>query len=81
MASKNAGATFVKTSTGFGSGGALVSDIITMRNTVGPVMGVKASGGIRTLADAEAMVKAGATRIGASAGCAIMKEWEEKYNA
>lgn len=81
MASKKAGATFVKTSTGFGSGGALVSDIITMRNTVGPVMGVKASGGIRTLADAEAMVKAGATRIGASAGCAIMKEWEEKYNA
>jgi len=71
--SKMAGADFVKTSTGFGGGGATVADIALMRKIVGPEIGVKASGGVRNLADAQAMVKAGATRIGASAGVAIVK--------
>lgn len=71
---KDAGADFVKTSTGFSGGGATVHDIRLMRSTVGPEMGVKASGGVRTLADAEAMIEAGATRIGASAGVSIMQE-------
>ncbi|MBN2407521.1 MAG: deoxyribose-phosphate aldolase [Elusimicrobia bacterium] len=70
--SKNAGADFVKTSTGFGPGGATAEDISLMRKTVGPAMGVKASGGIRTGEDADTMVKAGATRIGASASVAIV---------
>ena len=69
---KNAGADFVKTSTGFGKGGATVHDIALMRRTVGPKMGVKASGGIRTFEDAVAMIKAGATRIGASSSVAIV---------
>ena len=68
-----AGADFVKTSTGFGGGGATVDDITLMRQTVGPEMGVKASGGVRNYADAKAIVEAGATRIGASAGVAIVK--------
>ena len=68
-----AGADFVKTSTGFNGGGATVADIALMRGVVGPDMGVKASGGVRTLADAQAMVAAGATRIGASAGVAIVR--------
>ncbi|PJF21087.1 MAG: deoxyribose-phosphate aldolase [Phototrophicales bacterium] len=72
--SKEAGADFVKTSTGFGGGGATVADVRLMRQTVGEEMGVKASGGVRTLADARAMIEAGATRIGASAGVAIMQE-------
>jgi deoxyribose-phosphate aldolase len=72
--SQHAGADFVKTSTGFSKSGATVADIELMRRTVGPSIGVKASGGIRTLADLRAMVAAGATRIGASAGVAIMKE-------
>ncbi len=67
-----AGAHFVKTSTGMGAGGATVEDIRLMRRTVGPGMGVKASGGIRALADAESMVAAGANRIGTSAGVAIV---------
>lgn len=71
---KEAGADFVKTSTGFGGGGATIEDIRLMRETVGPEMGVKASGGVRDLATAQAMVEAGATRIGASAGVAIVKE-------
>ncbi|MBV8903253.1 MAG: deoxyribose-phosphate aldolase, partial [Acidobacteriia bacterium] len=71
---KEAGAEFVKTSTGFGPGGAKVEDVALMRKAVGPQMGVKASGGIRTLADLEAMVAAGATRIGASASVKIMAE-------
>ncbi|MBV9742827.1 MAG: deoxyribose-phosphate aldolase [Acidobacteriia bacterium] len=71
---KQAGAEFVKTSTGFGPGGAKVEDVALMRKAVGPQMGVKASGGIRTLADLEAMVAAGATRIGASASVKIMAE-------
>ena len=73
LLSKEAGADFVKTSTGFSTGGATVADISLMRKTVGPDMGVKASGGIHSRADAEAMVKAGATRIGASAGIKIVE--------
>jgi deoxyribose-phosphate aldolase len=68
-----AGADFVKTSTGFSNGGATVSDIRLMRQTVGPVLGVKASGGVRSREDALAMVEAGATRIGASCGVSISK--------
>lgn len=63
---------FVKTSTGFGPGGATVYDVALMRETVGPEMGVKASGGVRTAHDAEDMIAAGATRIGASAGVQIV---------
>ncbi len=70
--SKDAGADFVKTSTGFGPSGATVEDIKLMRETVGPVMGVKASGGIRSTQDAAKMVEAGATRVGASASVAIV---------
>ncbi|WP_047981454.1 deoxyribose-phosphate aldolase [Ornithinibacillus contaminans] len=69
---KEVGADFVKTSTGFSGGGATVADITLMRKTVGPDMGVKASGGVRDLASAEAMINAGATRIGASAGVDIV---------
>ena len=71
--SKAAGAAFVKTSTGFASGGATAEDIALMRKIVGPEMGVKASGGIRTTEDAERMIQAGATRIGASASVAIVE--------
>jgi len=73
LISKMAGANFVKTSTGFGPGGATVEDIALMRSTVGPEMGIKASGGIRDFKTAKAMVDAGATRIGASASVAIVK--------
>lgn len=69
---KEAGATFVKTSTGFSTGGATVEDVKLMREAVGTEMGVKASGGVRTLEDMEAMIEAGATRIGASAGVQIL---------
>lgn len=69
---KTAGADFVKTSTGFGPGGATAHDIALMRAAAGPHMGVKASGGIRTLEDFETMVAAGANRIGASAGVKIL---------
>lgn len=68
-----AGADYVKTSTGFSTGGATKEDIALMRKTVGPDIGVKASGGVRNAADAEAMIEAGATRIGASAGIEIVK--------
>lgn len=71
---RNAGADFVKTSTGFGPQGATVEDVKLMRNTVGESIGVKASGGIRDLATARAMIAAGATRIGTSNGVAIMEE-------
>ena len=71
---QKAGADFVKTSTGFSSGGATVADVILMRQTVGPTMGVKASGGIRTLAKAKNMVAAGANRLGVSNGVKIMQE-------
>ena len=69
---KEAGADFVKTSTGFGPGAATVEDIELMRETVGPDLGVKASGGIRDTETAKQMIEAGATRIGASAGIAIV---------
>jgi deoxyribose-phosphate aldolase len=68
-----AGANFVKTSTGFSKGGATVADVQLMRKTVGSDLGVKASGGVRSREDALAMIEAGATRIGASAGIAIVK--------
>lgn len=70
---QRAGADFVKTSTGFSTGGATVADVALMRKTVGPNMGVKASGGARSYEDALAFIKAGATRIGASSGVAIME--------
>jgi deoxyribose-phosphate aldolase len=70
--SVKAGSDYVKTSTGFSTGGATVSDIELMRKTVGPEIGVKASGGVRSREDALAMVQAGATRIGASSGIAII---------
>lgn len=70
--SVKAGADFVKTSTGFSTGGATTEDVALMRKVVGPTIGVKASGGVRSLEDAENMVKAGATRIGASSGVAIV---------
>ena len=69
-----AGADFVKTSTGFSTGGAIVADVKLMRAAVGPNFGVKAAGGIRTRKDALAMIEAGANRIGASAGIAICSE-------
>ncbi|MBV9506115.1 MAG: deoxyribose-phosphate aldolase [Acidobacteriia bacterium] len=70
---KRAGADFVKTSTGFGPGGATAHDVALMRAVVGPEMGVKASGGIRTLSDLKTMTAAGATRIGASASVKIVE--------
>jgi len=73
LLAKEAGADFVKTSTGFASGGATVADVTLIRRTVGPEMGVKAAGGVRDRADAEAMLKAGATRLGASAGVKIIQ--------
>ena len=76
--SKEAEAHFVKTSTGFGSAGAKVEHVALMRQTVGPEMGVKASGGIRDLDTALAMIDAGANRLGVSAGIAIIKEAEER---
>lgn len=72
-----AGSDFVKTSTGFSTGGATVADVALMRKTVGPDIGVKASGGVRNLTDAKAVIEAGATRIGASAGIAIVTTSEE----
>lgn len=70
---KESGADFVKTSTGFSSGGATVEDVALMCRTVGPDMGVKASGGIRSIQTAEAMVAAGATRLGTSSGVSIVQ--------
>ena len=67
----------MKTSTGFSKGGATVEDIRLMRQTVGPDMGVKASGGVRTYEDAIKMIEAGATRIGASSGIQIVKQEKE----
>ena len=72
--SKEAGADFVKTSTGFGPGGATAHDVALMRETVGPNLGVKAAGGVKNLEQAQEMIKAGATRIGASAGVKIVQE-------
>ena len=76
--SVNAKAGFVKTSTGFSTGGATVEDIKLMRKAVGPDIGVKASGGVRTKEDALNMIEAGATRLGASAGVAIVTGGEGK---
>ncbi len=73
LLAKEAGADYVKTSTGFSGGGATVHDIALMRKTVGPTIGVKASGGVHSREDAEALVAAGATRIGASAGVKIIQ--------
>lgn len=72
LLAKRAGADFVKTSTGFGPGGATAADVALMRRAVGPEMGIKAAGGIRTRAEAEALIAAGATRLGTSAGVAIV---------
>jgi len=74
LASKNAGADFVKTSTGFAKGGATADDVALMRRTVGKTLGVKASGGVKGIDDARAMFEAGATRIGASVGVKIAQE-------
>jgi len=73
LVSKAAGADFVKTSTGFGPGGATVEDVALLRRLVGAQMGVKASGGIRTLENARAMIAAGANRLGTSAGASILQ--------
>lgn len=73
QAAVRAGADFVKTSTGFSTGGAMPEDISLMRRTVGPDVGVKASGGVRSLEDMQKMIEAGATRIGASSGVKIMQ--------
>jgi len=76
LIAKAVGADFVKTSTGFGTGGATIDDVELMRRVVGSDMGVKAAGGIRTYTDAIAMIKAGANRLGASAGVKIVQEAE-----
>ena len=74
---KAAGADFVKTSTGFGPGGATAADVALMRRVVGDEMGVKAAGGVRDLEELKAMVAAGATRVGASAGVKIVNKKRE----
>jgi deoxyribose-phosphate aldolase len=76
LLAKESSADYVKTSTGFAAGGATVADVALMRRTVGPQMGVKAAGGVRTREEAEAMVQAGATRLGASAGVKIVQSTE-----
>ena len=76
---QQAGAHFVKTSTGFSAKGADAADIRLMRDTVGPNMGVKASGGIRTLDQALSMLESGANRIGVSAGEALLAEWAARF--
>ncbi len=78
---RKAGAGFVKTSTGFGTGGATVADIRLMRAEVGEALGVKASGGVRNLEDALAMIAAGATRIGTSSGIAIVEALNSADNS
>ena len=74
LASKSAGADFVKTSTGFSTAGATPEDVRLIRETIGAGTGIKAAGGVRTLEDLEKMVEAGATRIGASAGVKIVEQ-------
>jgi len=71
---KKAGADYVKTSTGFGPGGATVEDVALMRRVIGPSMGIKAAGGVRTLETVREMIEAGATRIGTSSGVKIVQE-------
>jgi deoxyribose-phosphate aldolase len=80
LISQAAGADFVKTSTGFGTGGATIEDVALMRRVIGSEMGVKAAGGIRSYFDAVAMIKAGANRLGASAGVKIVQEAEAVKN-
>ncbi|MFE6074125.1 deoxyribose-phosphate aldolase [Paenibacillus sp. NPDC057886] len=80
QAAVKAGADFVKTSTGFSTGGATPEDIALMRRTVGPDVGVKASGGVRSLEDMQKMIAAGATRIGASSGVKIMQGEQSTSN-
>jgi deoxyribose-phosphate aldolase len=75
---QKAGADYVKTSTGFGPSGATFADVALMRRAVGPGMGVKAAGGIRSLADAQAMIEAGASRIGTSSGTKIVQEASQR---
>ena len=75
---RTAGADFVKTSTGFSSGGATAEDVALMKKTVGDELQVKASGGIRTLDDAQAMIEAGADRLGCSATVSILEEYEKR---
>jgi deoxyribose-phosphate aldolase len=75
-----AGADFVKTSTGFLGGGATVEDVALMRRTVGPKIGVKASGGIRSAEDARKMIYAGANRLGTSSGVAIVRDWKAQIS-
>lgn len=79
--SRDAGADFVKTSTGFSTAGATVSDVALMRRVVGPTLGVKASGGIRTLDDLLSMVDAGATRIGTSSSVKLIEEAQARFGA
>ncbi len=76
LIARDAGARFVKTSTGFGSAGATVEDVALMKSVIGQEMGIKAAGGIKTLAQAIALVEAGATRLGTSSGIAIIKEMD-----
>ncbi len=78
LAAKKAGADFVKTSTGFGKGGAKPEDVKIMREAVGPEIGVKAAGGIHTLEEAKAMIEAGASRIGCSASVSIVEELDNR---
>ena len=80
MLAKEAGADYVKTSTGFSSGGATVEDIATMRQAVGPELGIKAAGGVKSYEDVRKMVEAGATRIGASAGVKIVQDERKTSN-
>ena len=81
LLAKEAGADFVKTSTGFSTAGATVEDVALMRHTVGPLMGVKAAGGVRSKEDLDKMVRAGATRVGASAGVRIVQASSEQPKA
>lgn len=76
---EESGAHFVKTSTGFGSGGATVEDVTLLRRVLKPGTRIKASGGIRTLEQAEALLAAGAERLGTSAGVNLVREWKLKY--
>jgi len=77
LIARDAGARFVKTSTGFGSAGATVEDVALIKSVIGQEMGIKAAGGIKTLAQAVALVEAGATRLGTSSGTAILKEMDD----
>jgi deoxyribose-phosphate aldolase len=81
LLAKEAGADFVKTSTGFSSGGATAEDVALIRRTIGPEMGIKAAGGVKSYEDAKKMVFAGATRIGASAGIKIVQAESEMASA